>query len=91
MAADDLAGLPGVLGIWPVQQFSLPHLQSSQSWHGVGGSKPSSSSSNYSVHGITGVDQLHAKDIKGQGIVVGIIDTGIWYDHPDVSLAVNES
>ncbi|KAG9127746.1 hypothetical protein FRC07_010198, partial [Ceratobasidium sp. 392] len=35
-----------------------------------------------STHKMTGVDKLHAKGIYGQGITVGIIDTGIDYTHP---------
>jgi len=31
-----------------------------------------------------GVDRLHNEDIKGQGIKVGVIDTGIDYNHPDL-------
>ncbi|MEA1855428.1 S8 family serine peptidase [Cytobacillus sp. OWB-43] len=31
-----------------------------------------------------GVDQLHDEKIKGEGIKVGVIDTGIDYNHPDL-------
>lgn len=31
-----------------------------------------------------GVDKLHNEDVKGQGIKVGVIDTGIDYNHPDL-------
>ncbi|PET40238.1 hypothetical protein CN514_23695, partial [Bacillus sp. AFS001701] len=31
-----------------------------------------------------GVDRLHSEDIKGQGIKVGVLDTGIDYNHPDL-------
>ncbi|WP_088044246.1 S8 family serine peptidase [Bacillus sp. EAC] len=31
-----------------------------------------------------GVDRLHNEDIKGQGIKVGVLDTGIDYNHPDL-------
>ncbi len=31
-----------------------------------------------------GVDKLHDEDIKGQGIKVGVLDTGIDYNHPDL-------
>lgn len=39
---------------------------------------------NYSVHGMTGVDKLHAAGIYGKGTVVAIIDTGVEYTHPAV-------
>jgi subtilisin family serine protease len=31
-----------------------------------------------------GVDRLHNEDLKGQGIKVGVLDTGIDYNHPDL-------
>ncbi|MFJ7936292.1 S8 family serine peptidase [Sporosarcina sp. NPDC096371] len=34
-----------------------------------------------------GVDKLHAEDIKGKGIKVGVLDTGIDYNHPDLKNA----
>lgn len=34
-----------------------------------------------------GIDQLHNEDIKGQGIKVGVLDTGIDYNHPDLTNA----
>ncbi|QKE73342.1 S8 family serine peptidase [Arthrobacter citreus] len=32
-----------------------------------------------------GVDKLHAENIMGQGIKVGVLDTGIDYNHPDLT------
>lgn len=34
-----------------------------------------------------GIDILHNEDIKGQGIKVGVLDTGIDYNHPDLTNA----
>ncbi|WP_077325310.1 S8 family serine peptidase [Virgibacillus siamensis] len=34
-----------------------------------------------------GVDKLHEEGIKGEGINVGVIDTGIDYNHPDLKKA----
>ncbi len=34
-----------------------------------------------------GVDKLHAENITGKGIKVGVIDTGIDYNHPDLKEA----
>ncbi|WP_186673669.1 S8 family serine peptidase [Sporosarcina sp. BP05] len=36
-----------------------------------------------------GVDRLHADGITGEGIKVGVIDTGIDYNHPDLANAYN--
>lgn len=40
---------------------------------------------NYSVHGMTGVDKLHAEGIYGKGVKIAVIDTGVDYNHPAVS------
>jgi subtilisin family serine protease len=40
--------------------------------------------SNYSVHGITGVEKLHADGIFGAGATVAIVDSGVEYTHPAV-------
>ncbi|MBY0146246.1 S8 family serine peptidase [Neobacillus niacini] len=34
-----------------------------------------------------GVDKLHAENITGKGIKVGVLDTGIDYSHPDLAAA----
>ncbi|POS73432.1 minor extracellular protease vpr [Diaporthe helianthi] len=38
--------------------------------------------SNYSVHGITGVEKLHRDGILGAGATVAIVDSGAEYTHP---------
>ncbi len=42
-------------------------------------------SANYSVHGMTGVDLLHAAGIYGKGVQIALISTGVDYTHPAVS------
>ncbi|SFT24596.1 S8 family serine peptidase [Paenibacillus sp. BC26] len=36
---------------------------------------------------LDGINDLHAQGIKGQGIKVGVLDTGIDYNHPDLTHA----
>ncbi|QRV96031.1 minor extracellular protease vpr protein [Ceratobasidium sp. AG-Ba] len=36
----------------------------------------------FSTHQMTGVDKMHAKGVFGNGITIGIIDTGVDYLHP---------
>ncbi|ROV95580.1 hypothetical protein VSDG_05298 [Cytospora chrysosperma] len=53
----------------------------SRTWtasEGVG----AAASANYSVHAQTGVDKLHAQGIYGDGVVIGVVDTGTQYTHP---------
>ncbi|TLS21020.1 uncharacterized protein PpBr36_10762 [Pyricularia pennisetigena] len=35
-----------------------------------------------SLHHMTGVDKLHARGIKGKGVKVAVVDTGVDYTHP---------
>jgi hypothetical protein len=42
--------------------------------------------SNYSVHGSTGVQELHDAGITGHGAVVAVVDSGVQYTHPAVKL-----
>ncbi|PGL73170.1 S8 family serine peptidase [Bacillus sp. AFS055030] len=41
-------------------------------------------SSNQSALSFLGVDKLHQEGITGKGVKVGVIDTGIDYNHPDL-------
>ncbi|KAH8879495.1 subtilisin-like serine protease [Thozetella sp. PMI_491] len=61
---------------WPVAKIKLSPYQPTNSF------SDDASSGNYSVHEYTGVDKLHAAGILGKGAVVGIVDTGIDYNHP---------
>jgi subtilisin family serine protease len=38
----------------------------------------------YNIHGITNVDRVHALGILGKGAKVGVVDTGVDYNHPAV-------
>ncbi len=37
-----------------------------------------------SAHKMVGIDKLHAAGIKGKGMKVAIIDTGVDYRHPSL-------
>jgi subtilisin family serine protease len=36
----------------------------------------------YPPHTMTGVDKLHSQGLVGVGILVGVIDSGVDYNHP---------
>jgi len=42
----------------------------------------------FSTHVMTGVDKLHAEGYFGQGIKIGIIDSGVDYTHPSLGGAI---
>lgn len=74
---DTLEALPGVVKVWLDEYIPLPTIQE----HGAveGGS------ANYTTHISTGVSKLHEMGIYGKGVKVGVVDTGILYDHEAVS------
>lgn len=45
----------------------------------------------YRPHSLTGVDTLHKAGIRGKGVTIGVVDTGVDYTHPDVGAATSES
>ncbi|KAK9797701.1 hypothetical protein SCARD494_03530 [Seiridium cardinale] len=47
--------------------------------------------SNYSVHGLTGVEKLHEAGIIGEGAVVAIVDSGVQYTHPALGGGIGEN
>ncbi|HYF94236.1 MAG TPA: S8 family serine peptidase [Symbiobacteriaceae bacterium] len=68
-----LARMPEVKAIWPVVTVSLPEVET--------GSEPDL----YSAVNMTGVSIAQSElGFTGRGIKVGIIDTGVDYDHPDL-------
>ncbi len=70
-AANTYADLPGVKAVYPVFPIAMPEPQAS-------------SPELYSAVSMTGVDVVQNDlGFKGDGIKVGVIDSGIDYDHPD--------
>ncbi|KAG8906709.1 hypothetical protein FRB99_006307 [Tulasnella sp. 403] len=75
-----LASIPHVVAIHPVYLHPRPKPVKS---HVVTGHKDKKlPPDTYSTHVMTGVDKLHNEGIFGQGVKVGIIDTGVDYLHP---------
>ncbi|EKM75550.1 hypothetical protein AGABI1DRAFT_79685 [Agaricus bisporus var. burnettii JB137-S8] len=74
--------VPGVKDIRPVQKFNIPkpvfkHVV-------TGPDDPAIPPDSESTHIMTGVDKLHAEGITGEGIKIGILDTGVDYNHPSL-------
>ncbi|KXN90803.1 Minor extracellular protease vpr [Leucoagaricus sp. SymC.cos] len=72
---------PGVKAIRPVVKFTIPKPVFK---HVVTGPNDPVPPDAESTHFMTGVDKLHAQGIRGKGIKIGIIDTGIDYTHPSL-------
>ncbi|PPQ89471.1 hypothetical protein CVT25_011997 [Psilocybe cyanescens] len=71
---------PGIKAIRPVRSFTIPKLVKK---HVVTGKNdPELPPNPLSTHLLTGVDKLHAQGIIGAGVKIGILDTGIDYNHP---------
>ena len=76
---DTLRSMPGVANIWPMRSVPLEPIAERRLV-----SPDNTAAKNYSMHQLTGVDKLHAQGIRGQGVKVAVIDTGIDYIHEAV-------
>ena len=75
---DTLGTFPGVVNVWLNEYIALPPIEE----HGL---SDGAGSMNYTTHISTGVSKLHEMGIYGKGVKVGVVDTGILYDHVAVS------
>ncbi|CAE6539208.1 unnamed protein product [Rhizoctonia solani] len=75
-----LADASGVQSITPVYLHPAPKPVSQQVMKdAIDATAPKDV---FSTHVMTGVDKLHAEGIFGKGVKIGIIDTGVDYNHP---------
>jgi len=89
-AAAKIANMDIVKRIWPVRLFHLP--KDEVVWNGTDSNMAQTvmqkrqsngnDTDTYSTHVMTQVDKLRAKGIRGQGVRIGVIDSGIDYLHP---------
>ncbi len=86
-----LSSIEGVEQVAPVYEFSIPHQENktvdpaSQLLSFDAPAPAGFTTGNGSLGGSLvagGVDKLHALGIKGKGVTIGIIDTGVDYRHP---------
>ncbi|APA15397.1 hypothetical protein SS1G_09060 [Sclerotinia sclerotiorum 1980 UF-70] len=87
-----LLEIPGVTGVWPVYEVPRPgtfsNLTNSENTSvdisslGKRQTKGTTTGNLASALEMGGIDKLHAKGIKGKGIKIGIVDTGVDYRHP---------
>ncbi|EXF77858.1 serin endopeptidase [Colletotrichum fioriniae PJ7] len=72
---DSLQNLAGVARVWQNTRVSLSPVEGLKSIE-------EAAAGDYSPHNTTGVSKLHDKGIFGQGVKVGVVDSGTWYTHP---------
>ncbi|KAL0944808.1 serine endopeptidase [Colletotrichum truncatum] len=72
---DTLQSLAGVARVWPNTRVTLSPVEGLQSIE-------EAAAKDYSSHNTTGVSKLHEKGIFGQGVKIGVVDSGTWYRHP---------
>jgi subtilisin family serine protease len=74
-----LASINGVIAIHPVYLHERPKLPYKHVLTGRADAPPEDT---LTTHKMCGVDKLHAEGLAGQGVKIGIIDTGFDYNHP---------
>ncbi|KAH7305209.1 serine endopeptidase [Stachybotrys elegans] len=72
---DTLVEISGVQQAWPNSFLELPPIDFS-----IENSRLNDAA-NYSIHSWTGVDKAHAAGIRGKGVKVAVVDTGVDYTH----------
>ncbi|KAF9925759.1 hypothetical protein FBU30_004501 [Linnemannia zychae] len=78
-SGEHLASLTGVKNVWPVTTYSLPHIREPIEPFAKGVTHVTAASS----HNATGVTILQNNfNLTGTGIKVGVLDSGVDYNHP---------
>ena len=81
--AEKISHAPGVALVLPDELRQPMALSSGGSGHGNGhGDDKAGINGLNSFLGLTGKGDAYAKGITGKGVLVGVIDTGIWPEHP---------
>ncbi|KAK8027822.1 PII-type proteinase [Apiospora marii] len=73
---DALSAMPEIANVWRNNIVTLPRM--AEQVEQVEAYK----ALDYVVHNSTGVSKLHSAGVLGEGALVGIVDTGVWWEHP---------
>ncbi|KAL7949235.1 subtilisin-like protein [Trichoderma barbatum] len=81
-----LDAIPGVVGVADVVQYEVPPVNSSliishEDFSSLTRRGDVSEDLGFTLR-MGGVDKAHAAGIKGKGVKIGFVDTGIYYKHP---------
>lgn len=74
---DSLQSLAGVARVWQNTRVALSPVEGLRAIE-------EAEAGDYTTHNTTGVSKLHDQGIFGQGVKVGVVDSGTWYKHPAV-------
>lgn len=77
--ADTLQALQPVGKVWKSRKLTLEKPQDSAARKSF---PDDAAATEYNIHSMTGVDKLHSLGIFGKGAKVGVVDTGVDYNHP---------
>ncbi|OBR12831.1 Serin endopeptidase [Colletotrichum higginsianum IMI 349063] len=72
---DSLQSLAGVARVWQNTRVALSPVEGLRAIE-------EAAAGDYTAHNTTGVSKLHDQGIFGQGVKVGVVDSGTWYKHP---------
>lgn len=79
--AKGLAALPNVARVWRNEIVAVEEATPGEFF------PDDAAAVKYDVYSATGVDRLHTEGVFGQGVKVGVIDTGVAYMHPAVCIS----
>ena len=80
---DDIAELDCVYAVYPNETLQIEDNENGSAASGQGGAGGSGSIGMADSRAYFNMEELHNAGYKGEGVTVGILDTGIDYNHPD--------
>ncbi|SPT53711.1 Minor extracellular protease vpr precursor [Actinomyces bovis] len=83
---EELASLDSVVSVMPVVAIPRPQPLPGTTDQRTDAEKSEgvADMSTFSAADLGGAAEAHAADYTGKGITIGIIDSGVDYDHPDL-------